>query len=147
VPFQRIPHDAAGFRTFHRAFVGRLPGPIGCLVLLVLLPVLLVLGLVVGLVMLTASLLTGGRRRAAAPPSSPEAAAREEALRRLVRAMALDATFTADDARQAGTLVAGGATVDDLLADGLARRWIEVRGERLAVTRRGREELDLPAST
>ena len=77
---------------------------------------------------------------------SPEGAAREQALRRLVEAMARDATFTAEEARQAGTLaLPGGATVDDLLADALERRWIEVRGERLAVTQRGREETSGPA--
>jgi hypothetical protein len=121
------------------ARAARVSGPLGCLMTLVLCPI----GLVLGLVMIVVSMLPWRRRRAAAfRAATPESAAREQALRRLVRAMALDETFTADDARQAGTLTAGGATVDDLVADALERRWIEVRGERLAVTRRGREETE-----
>jgi hypothetical protein len=139
------PFDRPDVRVFHRSFTSRAPGPLGCLAALILLPVVVLFGLLVGGVATIARLFTfGGRRRGAAAfrPATPEAAAREEALRRLVRAMALDDTFTADDARQAGTLVAGGATVDDLLADGVERGLIEVRGGRLAVTRRGREEVE-----
>jgi len=121
--------------VFQRSFGGRSVGPLGCLLAIVLCPI----GLAIGLVTLVLSLFAPRRRRAYAP-SSPAAAAREEALRRLVRAFASDESFTADEARQAGTLVSGGATVDDLLADALERRWIEVKGERLAVTPRGRDE-------
>jgi hypothetical protein len=137
------PFDRPAFRVFQRSFTGRAPGPLGCLAALVLCPI----GIVIALVMFVVSLLGIGRRRGAAAfrPSTPEAAAREEALRRLVRAMALDDTFSADDARQAGTLAAGGATVDDLIAEALERRWIEVRGDRLAVTRRGREATGTPS--
>ncbi len=137
------PFGRPQFRGFQRSFVGRAPGPLGCLVALVACPI----GIVIALVMFVVSLFGTGRRRGAASawrPATPEAAAREEALRRLVRAMALDDTFSADDARQAGTLATGGATVDDLIAEALERRWIEVRGERLAVTRRGREETQTP---
>jgi hypothetical protein len=132
------PFDRTSFRAFQRGYAGRLSGPLGCLLTLVLCPI----GLVLGLAMIVASMLPFGRRRRAAAfrAASPESAAREQALRRLVQAMALDETFTADEARQAGTLTVGGATVDDLIADALDRRWIEVRGERLAVTHRGREE-------
>lgn len=139
-----FPSDRPAFRVFQRSFAGRAPGPLGCLAALVLCPI----GIAIALVMFVVSLLGIGRRRrtAAWRPSTPEAAAREEALRRLVRAMALDDTFSAEEARQAGTLAAGGATVDDLIAEALDRRWIEVRGERLAVTRRGREETDPGAS-
>jgi hypothetical protein len=121
--------------VFQRSLGGRSVGPLGCLLALVLCPI----GLAIGLVTLVLSLFVP-RRRVAYAPSSPAEAAREEALRRLVRAFASDDSFTADEARQAGTLVAGGATVDDLLADAVQRRWIEVRGGRLAVTGRGREE-------
>ncbi len=132
------PFERPGVRVFHRSFVGRAPGPLGCLAALVLCPI----GIVVGLVAVVWSLLPFGRRRVAPAfrAAAPEAGAREEALRRLVRAMALDDTFTPDEARQAGTLVQGGATVDELVAEGLDRGWIERRGERLGVTRRGREE-------
>jgi hypothetical protein len=138
------PFERPDVRVFQRSFVSRAPGPLGCLAALILLPIVVVFGLLVGGVVTIVRLLgfggAGGRRAAAFRSTSPESAAREEALRRLVRAMALDDTFTADDARQAGTLVAGGASVDDLLADGVDRGLIEVRGGRLAVTRRGREE-------
>jgi len=128
------PFDRTSFRAFQRGYAGRVSGPLGCLMTLVLCPI--------GLVMILVSMLPSRRRRRAAAfrAASPEGSAREQALRRLVRAMALDDTFTAEEARQAGTLTAGGATVDDLIADALDRRWIEVRGERLAVTHRGREE-------
>jgi hypothetical protein len=129
-PFQR-----PNVRVFQRSFSGRGPGLLGCLLAMVLCPI----GLVIGLVTLVISLFVP-RRRDAYVPATPGEAAREDALRRLVRAFAGDASFTADEARQAGTLVAGGATVDDLLADALQRRWIEVRGDRLAVTQRGRDE-------
>jgi hypothetical protein len=140
------PFDRSRVHVFQRSFVGRAPGPLGCLAALLLLPVVLVVGLLVAGVATVFSLLPFGRRRpsAAFRPTSPESAARDEALRRFVRAMALDDTFTADEARQAGTLVQGGASVDDLVAEGIARRWIETRGERLAVTRRGREETERP---
>lgn len=120
---------------FQRSFAGRSPGLLGCLLAIVLCPI----GLAIGIVTLVLSLFLP-RRRVAFAPSSPAEAAREEALRRLVRAFADDESFTADEARQAGTLVAGGATVDDLVADGIRRRWIELKGERLVVTRRGRDE-------
>ncbi len=120
---------------FHRSFTGRSPGLLGCLLAIVLCPI----GLAIGIVTLVLSLFLP-RRRVAFAPAAPADAAREEALRRLVRAFAGDESFTADEARQAGTLVAGGATVDDLLADGIRRRWIEVRGDRLSVTPRGRDE-------
>jgi hypothetical protein len=134
------PFERPGVHVFQRSFVGRAPGPLGCLAALVLCPI----GIVVGLVAVAWSLLPIGRRRVASPfrVASPESAAREEALRRLVRAMALDDTFTADEARQAGTLVQGGATVDELVAEGIDRGWIERRGDRLGVTRRGRDEMD-----
>ena len=130
-----LPFDRPSARVFQRSFAARSTGPFGCLLALLLCPI----GLVIGVVTLLVSLFVP-RRRAAFAPSTPAEAAREEALRRLVRAFASDDSFTAEEARQAGTLVSGGATVDDLLADALARRWIEVRGERLAVTPRGRDE-------
>jgi hypothetical protein len=128
------PFDRPTVGVFQRSFAGRSTGPLGCLLAILLCPV----GLVIAIVTLLVSLFVP-RRRVAFAPSTPVEAAREEALRRLVRAFASDDSFTAEDARQAGTLVAGGATVDDLLADALDRRWIEVKGERLVVTRRGRE--------
>ena len=138
------PFERPRVQMFQRTFVGRAPGPFGCLAALILLPLVVVFGLLVGGVATIVRLLSfGGRGRSATfRPTTPESSAREEALRRLVRAMALDDTFTADEARQAGTTVAGGATVDDLLAEAVERRWIEVRGDRLAVTRRGRDDVD-----
>ena len=130
------PFDRPTVRVFQRSFGGRSVGPLGCLLAIVLCPV----GLALAIVTLVVSLFAPRRRRVAFAPSTPAGAAREEALRRLVRAFAQDDSFSADEARQAGTLVAGGATVDDLLADALERRWVEVKGDRLAVTRRGREE-------
>ena len=126
------------FKGFQRSFVGRAPGPVGCLAMLVLCPI----GLAIGVVMLIVSIFRLARRRPAQAFArrTPAGGAREVALRRLVSAFATDESFSADEARQAGTLVAGGATVDDLLADALERGWVEVRGERLAVTRRGRDE-------
>jgi hypothetical protein len=141
------PSERPRVQVFRRSFVSRSPGPFGCLAAAILLPLVVVFGLVVGGVMTIARLFWPGRRSPRAStfrPTSPESAAREEALVRLVRAMALDDTFTADEARQAGTLVQGGATVDDLVAEGVERGWIEERGGRLAVTRRGREAADRP---
>src|SRR5262245_21067587 len=134
-----LPHDTPSIRGFHRAYVARLPGPVGCLLALVLFPI----ALLAGLVLLVVSLLPFPRRRARTwtPAPSPRDASRDAALRRLVQAMAMDSSFTAEDARQAGTLAAGGATVDELLADARERRWIEVaEGGRFAVTERGRRE-------
>ncbi len=139
---ERLPHeDGTTFRTFRFARASRVPGPIGCLILLVACPV----GVVLAIVALLASLWPFGRRRERVAPS-PFAPAgdsgRDAAVRRLVRAMALDETFTLDEARQAGTLASGGATVDELLEDARARRWVETRPDgRLAVTERGRAEL------
>lgn len=146
--FRRLPFDGPTYGRFHGTWLGRVQGPFGCLVALVLCPIGLAIGAVVAL-SLAITTAFGLRRRTRATwraAVSPEGAAREQALRRLVEAMALDETFTAEEARQAGTLaLPGGATVDDLLADALERRWIEVRGERLAVTQRGREETSGPA--
>jgi hypothetical protein len=121
--------------VFQRSFGGRSVGPLGCLLAIVLCPV----GLVLGLVTLVLSLFAPRRARRAFVPATPAEAAREEALRRLVRAFAGDESFSAEEARQAGTLVAGGATVDELIADGMERRWIALKGERLVVTPRGRD--------
>jgi hypothetical protein len=129
--------DPSYFRVYGARSGWAARGPLGCLVALVLCPV----GLVVGLVALVWALLPfGKRRRVWTQPRrhTPEEAAKEQALRRLVEAMSLDETFTAEEARQAGTLVAGGATVDDLLAEAIERGWVEVRGDRLAVTAKGK---------
>jgi hypothetical protein len=140
----RLPFDRPGYRVFQRSYAARLPGPLSCLVALLLFPI----GLAIGLVMIVASLF---RASAPAPvrraePAGAAPGAREQALARLVRVLSMDETFTADDARQAGTLAAGGATVDDLLEDAVRLGWIERRGERLAVTPAGRRAADAIAS-
>lgn len=63
-----------------------------------------------------------------------------DALCEFVRKMSLDDSFDVEDARMAGLPVDGGVTVEGLLSEGLARGWLERRGERYAVTARGRAE-------
>jgi hypothetical protein len=137
----RLRFGQPPFGSFPRSFVGRLPRPVGCLLALLLCPVLVVAALVT-LVLL---LFPWGRRRFArfVTPgmASPRPSPREEALLRLVRSFADEESFTAEEARQSGLPVEAGVSVDDLLADALERRWIAVRGERLAVTERGRRAL------
>src|SRR5207249_1163925 len=136
-PFQRLPGGSSSFRSFHRAYATRLPGPLGCLLMLVVCPI----GLLVGAVMFVAALLPA-RRRAVGTVSAAGRApdAREAALLRFIEVMALDETFTLEEARQSGTLATSGATVDELLAMARERGWVEARpGERLTVTARGRE--------
>jgi hypothetical protein len=138
MPQNLPPFDRGSFRVLHGNWFGRVPGPLGCLLAIVLCPIGIVLALVMSILWLFG--VGRGRLGGSVRRSTPEQRAREQATRRLVEAMALDETFTAEEARQAGVPLAGGATVDDLLADALERRWIEVRGDRLAVTKRGRLE-------
>ncbi len=136
----RLPYDRAGFRVFQRAFTSRIPAPVGCLLVLVLLPIVLVFLLVV----VVMSLFRGrsSSQKSTTWPMPRAQTDHETALCMLVRALALDESFSLDDARQAGTLATAGVTVDDLLRDARRRDWVEVRGDRFAVTPRGREEAE-----
>ncbi len=133
---------------------------LGCLVMLVAVPIALITGLIVLLGSVLGRLLGGGRRRTPQPaagegfqaqdgpfrtagsssaPAASGGSEREAALCAFVRGMALDDTFTRDEASQAAVISVDGAGATDYLADASARGWIEPRGDGLSVTARGRE--------
>ena len=138
-PYGRDPMRAA---SRQRWFVQRLPWPVGVLLVLVLLPVAL---LFLGAVAVSALFGSVGRARRSfdAPPRDP---ARETALCSLVRGLALDPTFTRDEALAtpviAGAGVGGGPAADDLLREAIERGWVEARGDRFTVTAEGRRGAD-----
>ena len=119
-----------------RWFVRRLPWPVAVLLLIVLFPVaLLFLGAVAASALFGSSGRSRGRFDAA--PRDPS---REIALCSLVRGLALDATFTREEALATPVIAGagGGAAADDLLREAIARGWVEARGDRFAVTPEGR---------
>ena len=58
--------------------------------------------------------------------------------KKIVAKLALDDTFTREDAQTAGVPLDESRSVDDLLQEGVSRGWIERHGERYAVTAAGR---------
>ncbi len=109
----------------------RIPGPVGCLALLVTLP----LAALAFLVSAIASRLLGGVRTAPAGSLPTDGAT---AL--LVTKMALDDDFDRADAEMAGVPLDGGASVEALLLRALELRWMERKGARYGVTSRGRAQ-------
>lgn len=115
----------------------RVPAGLGCLVALVALPLALLAGLVA---VLRAMLHPATRRAANVSGSGGGASGSETALCEFVRKMSLDEEFDEDDARTAGLPLDSGKSVEDLLADGVARGWIRRRGDGWAVTDAGRTQ-------
>ncbi len=113
--------------------ISRIPGPIGCLLLIVLLPVALLAFLVV------AVLNTFGIRPWARPRAHQGPPEDEPALASLVQKMALDESFRRDEVAEAAVVAPSGATAEELLDRAVSRGWIEERGELYAVTDKGRE--------
>lgn len=128
-----------------------MPAGLGCVLALVTVPIALVAGMLTGLFAL---LLPGSRGRATAFSSSgsPRPFARRPAssaaalsttgfaLCSLVEKMSLDTDFSLEDAQTAGIPIEAEVTIESLLQDAVARGWVERRGERYAVTPRGRDE-------
>jgi len=126
------------------------PAGLGCLVALVAMPLALLAGVLAGL-----GALLSPRRRGAAPqgPAFGSTGRRSVgaraagglgatgiALCSLVEKMSLDAEFGLEDAQTAGIPVDTDASIEALLVDAVERGWIDRRGDRFAVTPRGRNE-------
>lgn len=138
-PFDTSGHDAL------RAFRRRIPAPVGCLLVVVLLPLVLI----GGLIFLLLSLLRGPRSivrsgasgNAPAAPRSPAEAAREIALCSLVRTLAMDARFTREEALATAVIAPPGAaapSTEDLLRIAQERGWVTGTDDALSVTPTGR---------
>lgn len=69
-----------------------------------------------------------------------EGTAAETVLCEFVEKMSLDDEFAVEDAQTAGLPLSATVTVEGLIEQALARGWLERRGERYAVTARGRTE-------
>jgi len=132
----------------------RIPAPVGCLLLLVLLPLVLIGGLLFVVLSLFRGLLSpGGSSRvrgaegAASPgrtpigaPRTPADLGREVALCSLVRGLALDDSFTREEALMTPVIAPPGAPTpptEELLADAERRGWITGSGGELRVTSSG----------
>jgi hypothetical protein len=114
------------------------PAGLGCLVAIVALP-LAILGALFAV--LRALVRPPARGAHTGPRPVPTgAAAADTALCEFVRKMSLDESFDLTDARTAGLPPDRGVTVEGLIRDGLARGWLEQRGDRYAVTPRGRSD-------
>lgn len=123
-------------------FRTRVPGPIGCLLLVLLSPFVLI-GLLIGAFVLrrkTTELREALERR----PSTPEEMSREIALCSLTRALALDDHFSREEALATPVMTgAGGAPpMPDLLDEALRRGWLGGHAERMHVTAEGRAEAE-----
>jgi hypothetical protein len=114
-----------------RTLRARLSGPLGCLAMLLCFPFALVAFLVV---LATAAWRTRGlRRQFREQVAAQRTAAEDEPVLRLVRAMALDESFTREEALQAGVSAASGRTPADLLDEAIRRGWVvDLGGGRLA---------------
>jgi len=130
----RLPHDSApdgaagaGWRSFR----GSLSGPLGCLATILCLPFALVGFLV--LMVVAAWKARGIRKQVEAQVAAARGAADDEPVLRLVRAMALDDSFTREEALQAGVAASAGRSPADLLDEAIRRGWIvDLGGGRLA---------------
>jgi hypothetical protein len=123
-------------------FRTRVPGPIGCLLLVVLSPLLLI-GLLIGAFVLrrkTREL----RRNFARTPRTPEELSREVALCSLVRGLTLDAHFSREQALSTPVMTgdAGAPPTVELLDEALRRGWLTGDAERMSVTAEGRAEAE-----
>lgn len=134
--------DEAKVQQAVRAWRGRFRGPFGCLLILVLcilsIPILIVVSILA--IWKREQIKRVFRAQVEAERTAVEA--RPAAM--LVRAMAVDETFTRDEALQAGVPAAAGMTSADVFDDARRRGWIDrVRsgpsGEIFAVTASGRE--------
>lgn len=169
----RLPGDggpqaqAGGFEGMARGFMGRLRGPWGCVFALLactcLLPVVIVM-FIFNFAKLRAMWKAqreaergmphppggggfgGGPRVVGAGPGARDAfsqAVSARAAAMLARAMAIDESFTRDEALQAGVAAGAGMSPADILDEAIRRGWIAERGDgRLHVTDRGRAEAD-----
>jgi len=126
----------------------RVPVGLGCLVALVAMPIALLVGILTGLRALfwpTARVGTGpGPYRGARSGAAPSAVlgATGLALCSLVQKMSLDDDFSLEDAQMAGIPLDTEESIETLLADAVARGWIDRRADRFSVTRRGKAEAD-----
>ena len=128
--------------TVVNTFRTRVPGPVGCLLLVLLSPLLLI-GLVVGLFVLRRK--THALRRAfEQQPRTPEDIAREVALCSLVRGLALEPRFSRDDALATPVMTGdrGAPPTSELLDEAVRRGWIRGSDQALHVTDTGRAESD-----
>lgn len=131
---------------------GLVRGPVGCLLVLLLLPLVLVAFLLLLLFAPKRTVVIGGaprpgpgpmpRGRPTALPVGGSYPPAEEALRELVRGLALDESFTREEALATPIRItaADSPGVAELLDEGLRRGWIEQDGERLRVTDDGRRD-------
>lgn len=115
----------------------RLPGPLGCLAALVLLPVAAVSAL--GMLLFMSRSARKVARQAPAP-RTPEEAEREIALCSLVRNLSLDGVVTREEALSQTIIgTARGDPVSDLLAEAVRRGWVEEADGNVRATRSGAE--------
>jgi len=133
----------------------RIPAPVGCLLLLVLLPLVLIGGLLFVVLSLFRGLFSpggssrvGGSSGGTSPGRTPIGGGRapadlgrEVALCSLVRGLALDDSFTREQALMTPVIAPPGAPTpptEELLADAERRGWITGPDEELRVTSSGR---------
>jgi hypothetical protein len=112
-------------------------GPVGCLFSILCLPfALLALAAMFAVALWKTWRL---RRDLLRVMAAAEDAAEAEPVLRLVRAMAIDESFTREEAAQAGVAASAGRSPADLLDEAVRRGWVETRPDgRMAVTERGR---------
>lgn len=127
----------------------RVPAGVGCLVALLAVPLAIFAAMVA---MLRALLHRGPSqatwRRAGDAGARPSGfgrrtiggSAADTVLCEFVEKMSLDEEFAVEDAQTAGLPLSATVTVEGLIEQALARGWVERRGERYAVTSRGRSE-------
>ena len=120
----------------------RIPGPVGCLLRILLLP-LLVLAAVFIAVFARGSV-DHTRETLRRRPTTPEDVAREVALCSLVRGLALDERFSREEALGTAVLAPAGAVppTSELLDDAVGRGWVAEDGHGCWVTREGRREAE-----
>jgi hypothetical protein len=138
----RIPHQGptspaeAAWFEFRRV----LSGPLGCLVALLCLP----FALIALVVMFGVALWKGRKLRQAIQGQMAAERTTGDGLpvAHYVRMFAADPSFSRDEATQAAVPASAGKTAQELLDEAMRRGWIEVTGDRLVVTDRGREQAE-----
>lgn len=127
----RLPPGTSAFDSAWRTWRTHLSGPLGCLAMLLCLP-FAVVGFLVVLVV-AAWKARGLRREIERQVAAQRGAADDEPVLRLVRAMALDESFTREEALQAGVAASAGRSPAELLDEAIRRGFIvDLGGGRFA---------------
>lgn len=132
--------SASPFESAWNTFRGTLRGPLGCLVMLLCLP----FALLAFLVLIVVALWKGRQIRSAIQGQMDAERTATDAVpcALYVQTFAADDSFSREEAKQAAVPAAAGKTASDLLDEALRRGWIAERGGALAVTDKGREQIE-----